>query len=76
MQRLNSLAIAANGADGVASVIYDKPSCGEISVTTGARSNADERSDESLAKKFKELSTIIKDHANKMVSAAKMKCVQ
>ena len=77
MQRLNSFAIAANGADGIPSVIGHSPTGDDsVSVTTGARSNADARHDESTAKKFKELTTTIKDHANKMASAAKMKCVQ
>jgi hypothetical protein len=74
MQRLNSLAIAANGADGIPSVIDEKASCDESSVTTGAAN--DEQRDKFAAKKLNELSNTIKDHGSKMVSAAKMKCVQ
>ncbi len=77
MQRLNSFAIAANGADGIPSVVgHTSTGDDSISVTTGTRSNTDARLDKSTAKKFKELSTTIKDHVNKMVSAAKMKRVQ
>ena len=78
MQRLNSFAIAVNGADGIPSVIgHTQTRNDSISVTTGTRSNADEQLNESsTAKEFKELSTTIQDHGNKMVSAAKMKCVQ
>jgi hypothetical protein len=77
MQRLNFSAIAASGSNGIPSVIgHTATGDDSISVTTGTTSNTDARLDKSTAKKFKELSTTIQDHANKMVSAAKMKCVQ
>jgi len=77
MQRLNSCALAANGADGIPAVIGRNLTGDEsVSVTTGTRTNSDERRDESTAKKFKELTTTIKDHGNKIVSATKMTCIQ
>lgn len=78
MQRLNSCAIAANGADGIPSVIGDNLTGNEsISVATGTRSNSDaRRGEESTATKFHELTTTIRDHGNQMVTAARMKCVQ
>ncbi len=77
MQRLNSCALAANGADVIPAVIGRNFTGDEsISVTVGTRSNSDERRDESTVKKFIELSTTIKDYGNKIVSATKMKCIQ
>jgi hypothetical protein len=77
MQRLNSLGITANGADKIPSVIDEKQCYDESSVMTRAKSSTVEQHDQSLAKKLNELlSATTKDHVNKMVSAAKMKCVQ
>ena len=56
MQRLNSDAIVANGANGIPSVIDHLTGDESVIVMTGTRSNSDERQvEESKAKKFNEL---------------------
>ena len=70
MQRLNGLAAAANGADGIPSVVGAAKPGDDSSVTTadGAK--------HSNTQKMKDLSMTINEHGKKMVSVAKMKCNQ
>ena len=67
MQRLNESAAAANGADGIPSVVGTAKRGDDSSVTTADGGNS---------KKIKDLSTTIIEHGKKMVSVAKMKCNQ
>jgi hypothetical protein len=67
MQRLNKLAAAANGADGIPSVVGAAKPGDDSSVTTADGGNS---------QKMKDLSTTIIEHGKKMVSVAKMKCNQ
>ena len=67
MQRLNELAAAANGADGIPSVVGAVKPGDDSSVTTNDGGNY---------QKMKDLSTTIIEHGKKMVSVAKMKCNQ
>jgi hypothetical protein len=71
MQRLNGLAAAANGADGIPSVLGAVNPGDVSSVTTADRSDK-----HSNTQKMKDLSKTINDHGKKMVSVAKMKCNQ
>ena len=71
MQRLNGLAAAANGADGIPSVLGAVNPGDVSSVTTADRSVK-----HSNTQKMKDLSKTINDHGKKMVSVAKMKCNQ
>jgi hypothetical protein len=71
MQRLNGLAAAANGADGIPSVVGAVKPGDDSSVTT-----ADHGDKHSNTQKIKDLSKTINDHGKKMVSVAKMKCNQ
>ena len=65
MQRLNELAAARNGADGIPSVVGAAKRGDDSSVTTADGGNS---------QKMKDLSTTIIDHGKKMISVAKMKC--
>ena len=65
MQRLNELAAARNGADGIPSVVGAAKRGDDSSVTTADGGNF---------QKMKDLSTTIIDHGKKMISVAKMKC--
>jgi hypothetical protein len=67
MQRLNELAAAANGADGIPSVVGAAKPGDDSSVTTADGGNS---------QKMKDLLTTIIEHGKKMVSVAKMKCNQ
>jgi len=71
MQRLNGLAAAANGADGIPSVLGAVNPGDVSSVTT-----ADHSDKHSNTQKMKDFSKTINDHGKKMVSVAKMKCNQ
>ena len=74
MQRLNTFAISTNGADGIPSIINeDHPGDDSTMTSVGEKSKAGTARDD---KKLQQLSQSIKDHATKMVSVAKMKCVQ
>jgi hypothetical protein len=70
MQRLNELAAAANGADGIPSVVGAAKLGGNSSVTTA---DSDKHGN---TQKMKDLLTTIIEHGKKMVSVAKMKCNQ
>ena len=67
MQRLNELAAAANGADGIPSVVGAAKPGDDSSVTTNDGGNY---------QKMKDLSMTINEHGKQMVSVAKMKCNQ
>ena len=69
MQRLNELAAAANGADGIPSVVGAAKLGDDSSVTTA---DGDKHGN---FQKMKDLSTTIIDHGKKMVSVAKMKSI-
>ena len=62
MQRLNELAAARNGADGIPSVVGAVNPGEDSSVTTADGGNF---------QKMKDLSTTIIDHGKKMISVAK-----
>ena len=68
MQRLNELAAARNGADGIPSVVGAAKRGEDSSVTTVTTA------DGGNFQKMKDLSTTIIDHGKKMISVAKMKC--
>ncbi len=70
MQRLNGLAAATNGADGIPSVVGAAKPGDDSSVTTA---DGDKNSN---TQKMKDLSTTIIEHGKKMVSVAQMKCNQ
>jgi hypothetical protein len=70
MQRLNGLAAAANGADGIPSVVGAAKPGDDSSVTTA---DGDKHGN---TQKMKDLSTTINEHGKRMVSIAKMKCNQ
>jgi len=68
MQRLNELAAAANGADGIPSVVG--------AAKLGANSSVATADKHGNTQKMKDLLTTIIEHGKKMVSVAKMKCNQ
>ena len=70
MQRLNNLAAATNGADGITSIVVAAKSGDNISVTTAGGNKHDK------TKQNKELLVTINEHGKKMVFIAKMKCNQ
>ena len=67
MQRLNELAAAANGTDGIPSVVGAAKPGDDSSVTTADGGNS---------QKMKDFSTTIIEHGKKMISVAIMKCNQ
>ena len=73
MQRLNTFAISTNGTDGIPSIFNDHPGEDSTMPSVGKKSKAGTARDD---KKLQQLSQSIKDHATKMVSVSKMKCVQ